>query len=329
MVSRPTMRWSPTFLALLLVTAGCLGGTDGSQEPVQQARADVSSSTGGVEGTVTDPAIQPIGNATVQLVEANRTTEAKPDGSFAFSNVQPGTYTVEANATGFLADQQEVTVRAEQIATVDFLLAHAPTTESYTQTWEMRGFFECGFAAGYDASAAPPPANRSGGVISWPFCATVNSLAGNATNDDFDEHFTTEPNLRTLVVETRWDPSAGSLSDQLWVDIVPQGFHCGNITKCKWSLLDHWGPSPLVGRVNDTRIDSIQSYFERRCNNGTDEYCGHNFEQDGWPLWIRVYPRWECQPAGPQACVLVQQEFTHVTTAFYNEPAPAGFTALE
>lgn len=323
------MRWTGVVLALVLATAGCLssGGSEG--EPVRQAKADVTEATGGIEGTVTDEAVQPVANATLRVTETGRTATTEPDGSFAFSTVQPGSYTLTVNASGFVSAQQEVRVEAGEVSTVEIVLARVASEDAFTQTLELKGFFECGFGAGYDLSAAPPPANASGGLISWSTCATVNDQLGeNATNDRFDHRFTLEPALTELVVETTWEPSAGSLSDMLWVDLVPQGHHCGNITTCEWSLLDHWGSSPLVGTVNETRLEAEQAYFDRRCGNDVDRFCGYNFAEDGWPLWIRTWARWECQPAGPQACLLIQQPFTHVATAFYNQPAPEGYSAL-
>lgn len=325
------MRWEALALALVLVTAGCLtGGSDGSDGPVRKASADVGDSTGGLEGTVTDQAIQAVEGALVRVEELDRTTRTESDGSFAFSNLEPGTYRVTVNASGFLSDRETVTVTAGEVTTIEYVLSRVSKAEPFTQTLELKGFFECGFGAGYDLSPAPPPANMSGGIISWSTCGTINSQVGeNATNDRFDHRFTLEAPLTELVVETTWEPGAGSLSDMLWVDLVPQGHHCGNITTCEWSLLDHWGESPLVGEVNESRLEAEQDYFDRRCRNGVDEFCGYNFADDGWPLWMRTWARWECQPAGPQACVLLQQPFTHIATAFYNQPAPDGYSSLE
>lgn len=325
------MRWEASLLVAMLLTAGCLGlASEEASEPVQKARAEASEDTGGIEGVITDAAVQPIPSANVTIAELSKTSAAASDGSYAFSNLAPATYTLRVNATGYLGQEKTVDVTAGTVETVDFVLSKISSKEPFTQQFELKGFFECGFGAGYDLSAAPPPANMSGGIISWPTCNTVNSgLGQNATNDQFDHRFELEPPIRSLVVETTWEPSTGNLAEQMWVDVVPQGFHCGNITTCEWSLIDHWGPSPLTGTVNNTTFHEEQAYFDRRCENGVDEWCGYDFYEEGWPLWIRTWVRWECQPAGPQACVLVQQPFTHIVTAFYNQPAPDGFTALE
>lgn len=314
-------------MTVLVLTAGCLGGSE-DDEAVQQKEATVTEDTGGIEGLVTNPAVEPIPDAELTLVEIGATTTTADDGSYAFSELEPASYALEVNASGYKGTRETVDVSAGEIATVDLVLSQERSTDGFTQTLELNGFFECGFAAGYDASAAPPPANSSSGLISYPVCAQVNSATGNSTNDRFEHYFASEANLQTLVAETMWEPGAGSLSDQLWVDIVPEGFHCGDITMCEWSLLDHWGENPLQGRVDRERLEHVQEYFDQQCEEGEDEWCGYDFDANGWNLWIRVYPRWECQPAGPQACVLAQQEFSHVVTMFHNEPAPADYSAI-
>lgn len=322
------MRLHVLALAVLVLTAGCLTGSD-DEDPVQRQQAQVTEDTGGIEGLITNPAIEPIAEATVTIPSIEASTTTAQDGSYAFSELEPDTYTLEVNASGYKGTRETVDVRAGEVSTADLVLSEERSVEGYTQTLELTGFFECGAAAGFNLSAAPAPANQSSGLISSPTCGTINDVSGNSTNDRFEHYFSTEANLQTLVAETTWEPSAESLSDQLWVDIVPEGFHCGSIQMCEWSLLDHWGENPLHGRVDEARLDQVQEHFDQQCAQGEDEWCGYDFDAEGWDLWIRVYPRWECQPAGPQACVLAQQEFSHVVTMFYNEPAPEEFTALE
>ena len=316
-------------VALLLLTVplvGCLGG-DGD-EPVRKARADVSSDLGGIEGLVTDTAIQPVIGANVTIVETNETTRTQEDGSFAFSNVQPGRYELAVSARGYVSSVQEVVVRADEVAIAEYVLATLFTVEPFTQQWELAGFFECGFGAGYNLSAAPAPANLSGGIITIAVCAVINDEANNATNDRFNHVIDAEAPLDTLIVETVWQSGLGGFSDQLWVDVVPEPHPCGSIVTCEWTYLDHWGPSPLRGQVDRDRFEHVQAWYDEQCAEGEDTWCNYAMTEDGWPLMVRVFPRWECTPAGPQSCLLLQQSFTHYVSAFYNAPAPAGFSAI-
>lgn len=323
------MRRVVLVLLVPLLVAGCIGiGDEDDTQPERQEHAVVTDDTGGLEGIVTNAAVEAIQDAEILLVETGDRTTTAGDGSYAISEITPGTHTIHITKEGYQPHEDTVEITQGDVTLVDIVLTEERSTDAYTQTLDMTGFFECGFAAGYDASAAPAPLNMSGGLISSPTCATINALTGNATNDRFDHYYQLDPPIRSMIVETDWDPGVGSLSDSLWVDVVPQNFHCGNITMCEFSFLDHWGESPLRGEVNHERFQHVQETFYDRCDEGEDAYCSYEFFEDGWDLWIRVYPRWECQPAGPQACALLQQEFTHYVTAFYHEPAPEGYSVL-
>ena len=87
-----------------------------------------STVTGGIRGKVTDPqgAIVPNATVTATNVGTNKveTGETDSDGGFRFSNLQPGTYTVAINASGFGAfTQEKVVVEVGQVTTVDVPLS--------------------------------------------------------------------------------------------------------------------------------------------------------------------------------------------------------------
>lgn len=89
-----------------------------------------STVTGGIRGKVTDPqgAIVPNATITVTNVGTNKaeTGETDSDGGYRFSNLQPGTYTVTINATGFGAfTQEKVVVEVGQVTTLDVPLSVA------------------------------------------------------------------------------------------------------------------------------------------------------------------------------------------------------------
>lgn len=319
------MRPIPLAMIALLVTAGCLGlgGDDASEEPLRKARAEVSEDTGGIEGVVTDPAVQPIEGAQVTLEELGETVESESDGSFAFSTVPPATYTLTVNASGFVATEKTLSVQANDVTRLDVILAHTVSEDAYTQTWELTGFFECGVAAGLNLSAAGE------GTIARSFrlCGSVASLSENATNDRSDHTWSADAPIETFVFETQWDAGNTGFADSLWVDVIIDPIHCGNY--CNWTVLDMNGPSPLQSRIDRGRFENISAYFEEACEEGEDQFCGYNFWDNGWPLWSRVYPRWECQPTPAQACAPIQQEYKHFVTAFYNAPAPDGYSLLD
>lgn len=72
-----------------------------------------STVTGGIQGRVVDPQGAVVPNATVKVknsgTNAEVTTTTDGDGGYRVTNLQPGTYTIEASATGF------ATVKVERI----------------------------------------------------------------------------------------------------------------------------------------------------------------------------------------------------------------------
>jgi hypothetical protein len=65
--------------------------------------------SGDLTGTVTDPSGAVVSGATVTLKSdttgATRTTTTNASGAYRFSLLQPGSYTVSANASGFSKSQ--------------------------------------------------------------------------------------------------------------------------------------------------------------------------------------------------------------------------------
>ena len=90
-----------------------------------------------VTGVVSDPSGAAIPSAQINLTNLNtavvRTTKTNNDGAYAFLNVVPGRYTVQASAGGFASvTQSAVTLEVNQTATFDFHLAVGDTKTSVT-----------------------------------------------------------------------------------------------------------------------------------------------------------------------------------------------------
>jgi len=90
--------------------------------------------TGGISGFVADSNGNPLVGATVQLIEAPQfSTNSAGDGSFNFSGVGPGTYTVRAQLLGYSVAQHTAIVSAGTIANVGTLTLTAnPLTAALT-----------------------------------------------------------------------------------------------------------------------------------------------------------------------------------------------------
>src|SRR5438552_4970975 len=95
-----------------------------------------TTTTGTVEGTVSDPNGAAVPNVTVTLSGPNlvrsQTTTSDSDGSFRFSSVPPGRYSLDiASAAGFNAYKQEnIEVNLSRATSVNAVLALTVTTAS-------------------------------------------------------------------------------------------------------------------------------------------------------------------------------------------------------
>ena len=98
-----------------------------------------SSTTGSIEGTVTDPNGQVVKGATVTVTGANLITAKESttgdDGRYLLSAVPPGKYKVTVDAPGFAKyEQSEVSVNLGRTSTVDGQLSLASATATVTVT---------------------------------------------------------------------------------------------------------------------------------------------------------------------------------------------------
>ena len=118
MLAKHGARKARCFLwCLILIGAWVLG-------PLPSQAQEASAT---VNGVVTDPSGAAIPSAEVTLTNINtavaRTTTSNNGGAYAFLNVLPGEYTLNAAATGFSATKQSnITLEVNQTATIDFHL---------------------------------------------------------------------------------------------------------------------------------------------------------------------------------------------------------------
>ena len=320
---RPGVALSLILLLALLPLAGCVGGSGDENEPLRQQRAEVTEISGGIEGVVTDDAVQPVEGANVTIEETGALTRTASDGSYAFSRVLPGTYTLTVRAPGFVSTQETVSVRADEAAVVDLLLAHLFTQDAYQQTLEIAGFMECGLGWRIPVPEPAPQLVRRSALAA---CGAVNGLVlENATNDRFIHRLALDPPLDTLVYEMAWPGEAGPLGGtHLWsiLDVEPVFNSNGS------RIISKKGPSPLHVVVTADQWTELEGNLTTRCDEGEDAWC-LNVRDDGWPFLLRVFADSDCVSEVASACVIYQQRFDHVLSAFYNGPAPADYRIFQ
>lgn len=202
-------------LALLPLLAGCSGG-DGraADEP-----ATASATTGILKGVVVDEAIRPLlgVHVTVPLGDGtllNHTTEA--DGAFAFGDLPPGGYVVQARRLGYLdaAIAANVTageadpdgLRVQMLADV----LNAPFVEQF----QFNGFLQCSFTAFVARVAACNPSEAAQPLCNTPVPVCTGPL-DNLTADEFMAvHSVSRQTVRFLQSELVWE-AGSSLSSSL------------------------------------------------------------------------------------------------------------------
>ncbi len=130
--SRTTFAWRSLYFTLFTISfLGLLAGT-----------ASAQLSTASINGAVRDPSGAVVPNATVVLrsvdTSVDRTSTSNGSGEYAFLNITPGSYTLEASAPGFgLKRVAAFILTVGQTATFDFALALG--TESQVVTVEAAG----------------------------------------------------------------------------------------------------------------------------------------------------------------------------------------------
>jgi len=97
------------------------------------------TSTGEVNGTVTDPAGAFIVNARVTLTSdetgVKREAESNQDGRFSFRNVQPAVYSIRVEAQGFKkTEQRNISVQVNQIVALSYTLSVGNVQENVEVT---------------------------------------------------------------------------------------------------------------------------------------------------------------------------------------------------
>jgi hypothetical protein len=100
-----------------------------------------AQTTGTVRGRMSDPSGAVIPNASVQFSGDGVTQTVKTDGQGRFTaNLPPGTYTVQASATGFVTfNRPDVSVASGQASTLDIPMQIATETQQVQVTGEAAG----------------------------------------------------------------------------------------------------------------------------------------------------------------------------------------------
>ena len=96
---------------------------------VVSVAAYAQSTYGTIYGSVTDPSSAVIKEAVIEAKNPNtgavRSVKTGADGTFRFVNLDPGSYSVSAAASGFSSQEKRITLPAREEVAADFQLALA------------------------------------------------------------------------------------------------------------------------------------------------------------------------------------------------------------
>lgn len=168
----------------LIALAGCFGGGKDTQDPADLTVAP-EAQVGLLRGVVVDDAVRPLA-ANVTLLPLNRTTTSGPDGSFAFTDVAPGAYLVQAALDGYLGSQVSASVLAGQASDVRVFLSKIASQEPYGLTFPFEGFVQASSGLLGAGTQTLPPNPAGAGQCQCTFQAAA------------------EPGLSRLVLEASW-----------------------------------------------------------------------------------------------------------------------------
>ena len=126
--SCPWSRFSTSFLLSVTLLSGI------ALTSFPPLHAQVSISTGGVQGTITDPSGAVVPNAKVVLSNPatglRRDTLSSSGGVYSFNDLTPGDYTLEIDASGFGKYQERLTVQVGNIVNGNVKLSISSNTQS-------------------------------------------------------------------------------------------------------------------------------------------------------------------------------------------------------
>jgi hypothetical protein len=216
----------PLLVALALATSvlsGCSGGgADETGTNAADAFKDKGVTAGDGKGVllgvVVDDAIRPLPGAEVVLQKPsggleNQTTDAQ--GRFAFGELDPGTYLLQASLLNYKGSQSSVEVKAQaddpdpRVARI--LLERLYSLAPYSVALHHEGFIQCG----YDITVASSLCLNDYTHFVGPYtCTDCEHLL-----DRRSANFAVDAGWQTMIFEMDWEPTTQATSVEMSLTI--------------------------------------------------------------------------------------------------------------
>ncbi len=148
----------------LLVTTALAGCSDpapvatNEEQTAVDEQLEATATTGVIRGVVVDNAIVPIEGVTIRILSLGLETTSLSDGSFGFSNLEPGSYFLEAPKLCYFKVQSTAPVEAgvakPRVVRIQMEedLASLPRSELMT----FNGYLQCGAGLGATGASTNP-----------------------------------------------------------------------------------------------------------------------------------------------------------------------------
>ncbi len=301
----PPMRVPATLLmAVAVLAAGCTQASDG---PASASPTPTAADAMNIAGTVQGPGLLPVADATVEVVGLGLSDTTDAEGGFSFAGLPRAIHLLTVTADGFESGSVQVDPATAE-GPVLIVLAQAASTLPFNATQAYRGILQCAMEV----------------LIISGSCDTLVTFAGQepvlAQNATWD--LSVQPGWRTLVLDVDFDPGAQPGLDGLRVVVRAQNGTAALNEYAQYARFN--GSAPFTARIEPgaTYPDGI----------GPVPANATVFRLDVYPHsrgWHAV-----CDPTGLDgSCFLgagagVDVAFDLYVTAFYNEPAPDGWTLL-
>jgi hypothetical protein len=290
-------------LALLLVLfAGCVSQPNAEPPPSTSDVAPPAAfddSTGAVSGIVTNIELQPIAGAQIGLQGTAFQSRTSRDGSFSFSLVPPGEYTLLAGGVGYSSVARKVLIEAgAETARIQVALAAIAFSEARAETFVFEGYIACTIGAfGFLSEECGEGLQTDIGTF------------GRNPNNKIDWHWNITENqtdLKGTLIELVWIPGSAAAS-QLTL-YVANKFSCTPSCEAdgpEYCDTDNHGPPVQRCYIDNLRI------------------------RDGDYPWHMTARAWGAPvPANEPPNVVVEQKFTMYRTDFYGVMGARDFTAV-
>jgi hypothetical protein len=324
-MQRPLIILLSAILALGTL-AGCLGaepvptGTPDTKAPDSSGDATVTATTGAIRGAASSLSYEPLAGARVTLLDADRQTNGREtivarDGTFAFGEVEPGSYFVHISALGYNSAQRPVVVTAGEVTQVTFQLDELRVEGPWVDEREWVGIIRLGVRWQIE------PAGIGCQVFEVPVVGAVKTCGGyrllGQSGDNGEVAVGSADTAKTIMAALVWTP-AGPLGENLMFD-----FMCVDTPRSSsGAVLDTEHPcyfepekttSPIVHRIDE-------AHWLEHGYNFTANWAARIFATYGM---LGTYPL-----TGIDAGVAYEQSFKIYSAVFHEQPAPEGFSPV-